>query len=215
MSNLTIWFYVKKKNKQKQLGPIVTVWLSAVQTANENFFFFIRGLTLVHCSLWPLQLTYQSHFDSLQGAETWWLIRTCLCLHQCVSGQVKGLAVTGTRSLWNDLKLCAWDAGSQGHGLSPVPTTQCLCPPPSINRDGHSYIPPIHQSSQHIATGKKKRERAGLLLNQTGRAKWRNAVRLSVIEDYFIQKWCVCCQELTTMYKLALKSVLMMIWQLH
>lgn len=112
----------------------------------------------------PLQLAlvaaYQSPSESLQGAETWWLISTRLCLHQCVSGQVKGLAVTVTHSLWNDVKLCVWDAGSQGHGLSPVPTTQRLCPPPSINRDSHSYIPPIHQTSQHIATGKKERELA-------------------------------------------------------
>lgn len=63
--------------------------------------------------------------------------------------------------------VCMRCRGSGGHGQSPVPTTQRLCPPPSINRDGHSYIPPIHQSSQHNATGGKKRERAGLLFNQT------------------------------------------------
>lgn len=65
----------------------------------------------------------------------------CVCV--CVSGQVKGLAVTVTHSLWNELKLCVWDAGSPGHGLSPVPTTQRLCPPPSINRDIHTHHPSI------------------------------------------------------------------------
>lgn len=34
-----------------------------------------------------------------------------------------------------------------------------LCPPPSINRDSHSYIPPIHQGSQHIVVEKKKKQR--------------------------------------------------------
>lgn len=75
-----------------------------------------------------------------------------VCVGPCVSGQVKGPAVTVTCSLWNQMKLCVWDAGSQGHGLSPVPTTQRLCPPPSINRDSHSYTPPIHQSSLNSET---------------------------------------------------------------
>lgn len=122
-----------------------------------------------------------------RGAETRWVISAHLFLYQCVSGQVKGFAVTVTHSLWTDLKLCVWDAGSQGHSLSPVPTTLCLCPPPSINRDSHSYIPPIHQSSQHI-TMEKKRERElacykARLANFSKKKKQQGFLRLVVIFD--------------------------------
>ncbi len=120
--------------------------------------------------------------------------------HECVSGQVKELAVTKTCSLWNNLKFCVWDAGSQGHGLSPVPTTQRLCPPPSINRDSHSYIPPIHQSSQHIATGKKERKKE----RERGRERELAWTRLRILNEemqldslqlIFTLKWCFCYSE--------------------
>lgn len=113
------------------------------------------------CGLYSLLIKVSLTHYSEQRHDDW---SACVCV--CISVWVvrwKGLLWPGTHSLWNDLKLCVWDAGSQGHGLSPVPTTQRLCPPPSINRDSHSYIPPIHQSSQHIAT-EKKRERESWLV---------------------------------------------------
>lgn len=94
----------------------------------------------------------------IKAAGTWWLISTHLFLRVGVwMARWKGLAVTVTQLIMNRPEIVCIRCRVT-RSLVWVLSRQHLrlCPPPSINRDSHSYIPPIHQGSQHIVVGKKR-----------------------------------------------------------
>lgn len=143
---------------------VVVFWVCGFTLRNEPV---LHQRAAAACRNWLIKVTL-THSSERRRDD--WSAPICVCI-SVFGGQVKEAAVTETASLWSHLKLRLYGCMRyrvKGSWLSSVFTTQHLCLPPSINRDSHSFTPPIHQSSQRIATGKKKpAERASLNETET------------------------------------------------